>query len=78
MLALIISKFTVLSVGNVYLIMYLFVLFLSLSYLSLTDIFWSVFAVVISGRIINYIYYQEDETLCQTEGEMDEEDLEMD
>lgn len=55
-LALVISKVTSMTIGRVYMIADMVVLLLSLSYLSLYDIFWSLIAVTISGRTIDYIY----------------------
>lgn len=55
-LAMIISKFTSLKIGNVYMISDVVVLILSLTYLSVYDIFWSFIAVNISGRTIDFIY----------------------
>lgn len=55
-LALIISKITSMTIGKVYLIGDISVLLLSLSYLSTYDIFWSLIAVSISGKTIDYIY----------------------
>ena len=58
-LALIISKITSMTIGKVYLIGDISVLLLSLSYLSTYDIFWSLIAVSISGKTIDYIYKME-------------------
>ena len=55
-LAMVISKITSLNIGNVYMIGDVAVLMLSLTYLSVYDIFWSLIAVNISGRIIDFIY----------------------
>ena len=55
-LAIIISKITSLKIGNVYMIGDVVVLILSLTYLSIYDIFWSLIAVNISGRTIDFIY----------------------
>ncbi|WP_296644608.1 YitT family protein [Romboutsia sp. 13368] len=55
-LAMVISKITSVTIGNVYLIGDVVVLILSLTYLSVYDIFWSLIAVTISGRIIDFIY----------------------
>ena len=55
-LAIIISKITSLNIGNVYMIGDVAVLMLSLTYLSAYDIFWSLIAVNISGRTIDFIY----------------------
>ncbi|MEG1411862.1 MAG: YitT family protein [Terrisporobacter sp.] len=55
-LALIITKVTSMTIGTVYMIGDIAILLLSLSYLSPYDIFWSLIAVSISGRTIDYIY----------------------
>ena len=55
-LAMVISKITSLNIGNVYMICDVAVLMLSLTYLSVYDIFWSLIAVNISGRTIDFIY----------------------
>ena len=55
-LAMVISKITSLNIGNVYMIGDVAVLMLSLTYLSVYDIFWSLIAVNISGRTIDFIY----------------------
>lgn len=55
-LALVISKITSMTIGKVYMISDIIVLGLSLTYLSAYDIFWSLIAVNISGRIIDFIY----------------------
>ena len=55
-LAMVISKITSVTIGNVYLIGDVAVLILSLTYLSVYDIFWSLIAVSISGRTIDFIY----------------------
>ncbi len=55
-LALVISKITSLTIGRIYMIGDIAVLLLSLSYLSTYDIFWSLIAVNISGRVIDFIY----------------------
>lgn len=56
-LALIISKFTSLHVGQVYMLGDISILLLSLLYLSVFDVFYSLIAVTISGKVIDYIYY---------------------
>ena len=53
---MVISKITSLNIGNVYMIGDVAVLMLSLTYLSVYDIFWSLIAVNISGRTIDFIY----------------------
>lgn len=55
-LALIISKITSMTIGKVYMIGDIFILLISLSYLSVYDIFWSLIAVTISGKTIDYMY----------------------
>ncbi len=55
-LAMVISKITSVTIGNVYLIGDVAVLILSLTYLSVYDIFWSLIAISISGRTIDFIY----------------------
>lgn len=55
-LALVISKITSLKIGKIYMISDVVILILSLSYLSAYDIFWSLIAVNISGRLIDLIY----------------------
>lgn len=55
-LAILISKITSMTIGKVYLIGDITILLLSLSYLSVYDIFWSLIAVTISGKTIDYIY----------------------
>ena len=55
-LAMVISKITSLNIGNVYMIGDVAVLTLSLTYLSVYDIFWSLIAVNISWRTIDFIY----------------------
>ena len=55
-LAMVISKITSVTIGNVYMICDVVVLILSLTYLSAYDIFWSLIAVNISGRTIDFIY----------------------
>ncbi|MCC0636734.1 MULTISPECIES: YitT family protein [unclassified Clostridioides] len=56
-LALVISKTTSLNIGQVYLATDVIVLLLSLVYLSAFDIFYSLIAVTISGKVIDFIYY---------------------
>ena len=55
-LAMVISKVTSMTIGNVYMVGDITVLILSLTYLSVYDIFWSLIAVNISGRTIDFIY----------------------
>lgn len=56
-LALVIAKTTSLNVGLVYLLGDVVVLLLSLLYLSVLDVFYSLIAVTISGKVIDFIYY---------------------
>ncbi|MGL4344335.1 MAG: YitT family protein [Cellulosilyticaceae bacterium] len=58
-IALVVSKLTPLKVNWVYLITDLTVLLLSLSYLPFRQIFWSLIAVSVSGKVISILYYQE-------------------
>lgn len=55
-IALIISKFTKLPIGVVYLFTDISVLLMSLVYLPLNKMLYSVVAVIISGQIINILY----------------------
>lgn len=55
-LAILISKITSMTIGRVYLIGDISILLISLSYLSLYDTCWSLIAVTISGKTIDYIY----------------------
>ena len=55
-LALVISKITSLKIGKIYMISDVVILILSLSYLSGYDIFWSLIAVNIRGRLIDLVY----------------------
>lgn len=55
-LAMVISKVTSMTIGNVYMVGDIAVLVLSLTYLSVYDIFWSFIAISISGRTIDFIY----------------------
>ena len=55
-LAMVISKVTSMTIGNVYMVGDITVLILSLTYLSVYDIFWSLIAVNISGITIDFIY----------------------
>lgn len=56
-LALVIAKTTSLNVGQVYLLGDVCILILSLLYLSVFDVLYSLIAVTISGKVIDYIYY---------------------
>lgn len=56
-ISLVISKFTSLKMNHVYMITDAFVLILSLMYLDISQIFWSLIAVFTSGKIISLIYY---------------------
>ena len=55
-LAMVISIVTSMTIGNVYMVGDIVVLILSLTYLSVYDIFWSLISVNISGRTIDFIY----------------------
>ena len=55
-LALVISKTTSLNIGRVYMLGDCAVLLLSLSYMSIDNILYSLVAVAISGNVIDYIY----------------------
>lgn len=54
-LALVVSKFTSITMGKFYLISDVTILIMSLSYLSIKDVLWSLIAVNISGRTIDYV-----------------------
>ncbi|MEF9990521.1 MAG: YitT family protein [Romboutsia sp.] len=56
-LVLVISKTTSLNIGKIYIVSDVIILLLSLVYLSAFDVFYSLIAVTISGRVIDYIYY---------------------
>lgn len=56
-IALLLQKHTRMKIGHVYLATDAFVLLLSSWYLAPYELFWSLIAVVISGRIINYFFY---------------------
>lgn len=66
-LALVIAKTTSLNIGIVYLLGDVVVLILSLTYLSLFDIFYSLIAVTISGKVIDLIYYHNNNSQKITE-----------
>lgn len=66
-LALVISKTTSLNVGKIYIITDVIILLLSLSYLSSFDVFYSLIAVTISGRVIDFIYYHSKEQVVVAE-----------
>lgn len=68
-IALVVSKFTPLKVNWVFMITDLTVLLLSLSYLPLRQIGWSLIAVTISGKIIGLIYYHSQGDECADEEE---------
>lgn len=70
-IALLASKFTPLKVNWVYMITDFTVLGLSLTYLRFEQIFWSLIAVTVSGKVISLIYYKQDES------EKAEEDLDI-
>lgn len=56
-LALVISKTTSLNLGKVYILTDIMILIISLVYLSVFDVFYSLIAVTISGKVIDFIYY---------------------
>ncbi|MGL5676119.1 MAG: YitT family protein [Cellulosilyticaceae bacterium] len=56
-IVLLVNRFTPLKMNWTYLIMDCTVLILSLCYLPIQQIFWSLIAVTISGKIISLIYY---------------------
>ena len=59
-IALLVSKFGKLKINHVYLITDITVLLLSLTYLDLKQILFSIIAVTISGKIISIIYNDKD------------------
>ena len=59
-IALLVSKFSKLKINHVYLITDITVLLLSLTYLDLKQILFSIIAVTISGKIISLIYNDKD------------------
>ena len=65
-LALVIAKTTSLNVGKVYLICDVTILLISLLYLSAFDVFYSLVAVTISGRVIDLIYYYKPKNISET------------
>ncbi|MGL5313997.1 MAG: YitT family protein [Peptostreptococcaceae bacterium] len=65
-LALVIAKTTSLNVGQVYLICDIAILLLSLLYLSAFDVFYSLIAVTISGKVIDLIYYHKPKSAGET------------
>lgn len=60
-IALLVSKFSKLKINHVYLVTDITVLLLSLTYLDLKQILFSIIAVTISGKIISLIYNDENE-----------------
>ncbi|MGX4599307.1 YitT family protein [Faecalimicrobium sp. JNUCC 81] len=60
-IALLGNKFTPLKIHHIYLITDIVVLLLSLSYLDFRQIFFSIIAVSISGKIISLLYKDENE-----------------
>jgi len=60
-IALLVSKFTKLKINHVYLITDIIVLILSLTYLDFKQIFFSIVAVTVSGKVISLIYSDENE-----------------
>ena len=59
-IALLVSKFTKLKINHVYLITDAIVLFMSLIYLDFRQVFFSIIAVTISGKIISILHIEED------------------
>lgn len=59
-IALLVSRFTPLKMNWVYLLSDMTVLLLSLAYLHYSQIFWSLIAVTISGKIISIFYYKKE------------------
>lgn len=75
-LALIFSKITNIELGNIYLIFDISILLLSLVYMPINKIFYSVIAVVISGKVINVMYRNNKQvTLVEKEDSVAEERL---
>ncbi|MGL4913933.1 MAG: YitT family protein [Romboutsia sp.] len=68
-IALLGNKFTSLKVNHIYLITDSIVLLMSLIYLDFKQIFFSIIAVTISGKIISILYKEHDE-----DGDRDQED----
>ena len=66
-IALLVSKFTPLKVNWVYMITDFTVLGLSLTYLRFEQIFWSLIAVTVSGKVISLIYYKKEDDDSDTE-----------
>ncbi|MBO3446152.1 YitT family protein [Clostridium sp. CCUG 7971] len=75
-IALLGNKFTPLKIHHVYLITDIVVLLLSLSYLDLKQIFFSVIAVSISGKIISLLYKDENEDKDEDKDEDNKENVE--
>ncbi|MGL4952246.1 MAG: YitT family protein, partial [Culicoidibacterales bacterium] len=65
-IALLVEKYTRLKIGHVYLITDVIVLTLSSVYLAPNELFWSIGAVLISGRIINRLFYWQNTTVEAT------------
>ena len=61
-IALVVSKLTPLKVNWVYMITDFIVLGLSLTYLRFEQIFWSLIAVTVSGKVISLLYYGKEGT----------------
>ncbi|TQQ85864.1 hypothetical protein EXD82_01225 [Peptacetobacter hominis] len=55
-LALMLSKLSSIKIGTIYVIMDIVVLLLSLYYLSVGDIMYSMIAITISGKVIDFVY----------------------
>lgn len=75
-IALLCNKFTPLKINHVYLITDMAVLLLSLSYLDFKQIFFSIIAVSISGKIISLIYKDEDKNEDNTNKKENSENIE--
>lgn len=61
-IALIVTKFIPIKINWVFMITDLTVLILSLSYLHFTQIFWSLIAVTISGKVIGLMYHSKEDS----------------
>ena len=59
-IVLLVDKFTRFTVGYTYLALDLLVLILYLTFLTVGDIFRAILTIIISGQIINLIYYKKD------------------
>lgn len=75
-IALLGNRFTPLKINHMYLITDIAVLLLSLSYLDFNQIFFSIIAVSISGKIISLIYDDEDKDKDDTNEEDSKKNIE--